>query len=284
MNIRKQLVKAIMWLTILGNMGVLIGCFLPFGKGYGGFGQEMDSSIFRNMFDGGDQKIRVAFVIMLIAVVVSWVVLSSFKGYQGLAVSSILLGIAILGRCIYAAIEEEMCYRVFYYIFMKEKGTGAIMIEWSYIALIIAGVTAYGVKVYDKCKSDKVKELMWEEKVQKASYRICPKCQKKVTEDSKFCSACGFSMEILTCPKCGTKREEDSLFCKECGEKIPVFEMMEDVNENVLVMQNIEADEMSDEEIDEIDYDKIQCMKCGQVFLWHERVCPKCGWDSKITV
>ena len=38
------------------------------------------------------------------------------------------------------------------------------------------------------------------------SYRICPKCQKRVAEENRFCGACGFSMETDVEPNVGKER------------------------------------------------------------------------------
>lgn len=282
------LVKVMMWITVLGNLGVMVGCFLPFEKGYGDFFDELDSSVFYFTFENEEnQGLKVAFVVMWIAVIVSWVVLSSFKTYRGLAVSILLMSLAIIGRCIYAIVDKEMSSQVYYYFFSSGKGMGAIIIELSYIALIVAGVIALGIKLYDKYFCENAKEKLPSGGIHRdVVYRKCPRCGKNVTEESKFCMACGFSMKVFMCPRCGTRREKESMFCSECGEKLPSFPRFDVVNEHDKSINTdcLEMSEMIENEIEEFDENNIKCTKCGNYFPWSMRVCPKCGKDTKIIV
>ena len=49
----------------------------------------------------------------------------------------------------------------------------------------------------------------------------CPKCQFENTEDSKFCGACGSSLDFeVICPNCGSKPPQGYKFCNECGHNL----------------------------------------------------------------
>jgi len=151
----------------------------------------------------------------------------------------------------------------------------------SYVALIVAGVVAIGLKLYEKYNMDCVKEYLTMGRAQKDEvHRLCPNCGEKVTEKSKFCVKCGFSMEVFLCPKCGAKREKGALFCGECGVTLPVLPLTDILDESDSLI------DMSCQEIDEEgDVDgNVRCQKCGHSFLIEERICPKCGTDSKIMV
>jgi class 3 adenylate cyclase/tetratricopeptide (TPR) repeat protein len=47
----------------------------------------------------------------------------------------------------------------------------------------------------------------------------CPKCQFKNPESAKFCSECGYKLEIA-CPECGKVNPLGSKFCNECGHSL----------------------------------------------------------------
>ncbi len=49
----------------------------------------------------------------------------------------------------------------------------------------------------------------------------CPKCEKPLAKNSKFCPNCGYSLKLKNeCPKCSAKIQENAKFCAECGESI----------------------------------------------------------------
>lgn len=45
---------------------------------------------------------------------------------------------------------------------------------------------------------------------------ICPNCNNRIINDSRFCSNCGHLLEIK-CSKCGSVSTFNSKYCKECG-------------------------------------------------------------------
>ncbi len=63
---------------------------------------------------------------------------------------------------------------------------------------------------------------------------ICPKCKVELSENSKFCSACGSKVESgKTCPnlKCGrTGLPQDAQFCPDCGSKIEICNEKQSIN------------------------------------------------------
>jgi hypothetical protein len=49
----------------------------------------------------------------------------------------------------------------------------------------------------------------------------CPKCEKPLESNAKFCPECGFALKKKdTCPKCQAKLGPNAKFCAECGEKL----------------------------------------------------------------
>lgn len=51
---------------------------------------------------------------------------------------------------------------------------------------------------------------------------ICDKCNRKGSEEEKFCSECGGKMKIplTNCPGCKISIEEVDKFCTNCGYKL----------------------------------------------------------------
>lgn len=55
--------------------------------------------------------------------------------------------------------------------------------------------------------------------------KVCPRCGKYVSSDSKFCEACGYPLDetgakasgSTICPQCGKKVKSGASFCPECG-------------------------------------------------------------------
>lgn len=45
---------------------------------------------------------------------------------------------------------------------------------------------------------------------------ICPNCNNRIINDSRFCSNCGHSLEIK-CPKCNSALSFNMKYCKDCG-------------------------------------------------------------------
>ena len=46
---------------------------------------------------------------------------------------------------------------------------------------------------------------------------VCPKCGTKNPTNSKFCSSCGQSLEMIECPNCHAKYPGGTRFCSQCG-------------------------------------------------------------------
>jgi hypothetical protein len=70
------------------------------------------------------------------------------------------------------------------------------------------------------CMSDEDKKLSeqnWRETIK----ATCPKCEKPLASNAKFCPECGASLiNKEVCPTCGAKLIPDAKFCQECGQKI----------------------------------------------------------------
>jgi len=57
---------------------------------------------------------------------------------------------------------------------------------------------------------------------------ICPNCNAKLKETSKFCTKCGYDLSIKIedteesniCTECGASMEKEAIFCSECGKEL----------------------------------------------------------------
>ncbi len=241
--------KIVKWMVTLGVIGVFGGAFLPF------IGWEFfENSSYENFFmivEDLDEYIWGGIMIgALLVTIVSGLIIDECDKMGG-----------SIGM-IFAAIAGEIGFR--YYVsevdsyFFYQYGIGRTVMEAAYIILIVAAVFALGIDFYcvfirEEKKDDEIEDIK--------GYK-CPKCGLISKEKNKFCSGCGFEMRSFVCPKCGAERKHGALFCSECGEKLPVFSMA-----------NIDEEE-----------NKIRCEKCGHSFSVEERICPKCGTDSKIMV
>ena len=49
----------------------------------------------------------------------------------------------------------------------------------------------------------------------------CPKCNKELSDDTKFCDGCGAQVfETIFCPNCGKQTSTEFAFCQSCGASI----------------------------------------------------------------
>lgn len=49
----------------------------------------------------------------------------------------------------------------------------------------------------------------------------CPKCNKELSDDAKFCDGCGAQIfETIFCPNCGKQTSTEFAFCQSCGASI----------------------------------------------------------------
>ena len=104
---------------------------------------------------------------------------------------------------------------------------------------------------------------------------ICPKCQKEVNDNAKFCTKCGCNLaeEIakqavkpapaaqpqMTCKKCGASIKPGMRFCTKCGCKLAEETKKQDVKtETTEVPQQV-------------------CVKCGASIVPGTKFCTKCG-------
>ncbi len=58
------------------------------------------------------------------------------------------------------------------------------------------------------------------EDIDESRFTICPMCQTKNSNTTKFCSSCGTNIKIVYCPKCNTKNMSYHRFCENCGHKL----------------------------------------------------------------
>lgn len=96
--------------------------------------------------------------------------------------------------------------------------------------------------------------------------KICPECQAKIIDNSKFCVKCGFNIKKFEeenatseyfCPDCGTKFS-GGYFCPECGYNIRLDivnnESDLDADDN---LDNDDDIDNSDDNLDGVDKDII---------------------------
>ncbi|MDD2498178.1 MAG: zinc ribbon domain-containing protein, partial [Desulfitobacteriaceae bacterium] len=63
----------------------------------------------------------------------------------------------------------------------------------------------------------KLSKENWKETIK----ATCPKCEKPLASNAKFCPECGASLiNKEFCPECGAKLNPGAKFCQECGQKI----------------------------------------------------------------
>jgi predicted amidophosphoribosyltransferase len=48
----------------------------------------------------------------------------------------------------------------------------------------------------------------------------CPKCEKPLATNAKFCPECGYQLKDANKCECGAKLEPDNKFCPECGKPV----------------------------------------------------------------
>lgn len=285
---KKVLTSAVKWMTVLGNVCILIGFFCPFVKSR--FYSEWDTyGLFLSVFgDDGNDRMKIAFVILGISVIISFVALSSFKATTELAASIVMLVDVFVGKFCFDRIEEEILSSLQSSIFYTvEKDIGAFLLEKSYVVLIIAAFLALGIGIISRCMSENVKGKFQAMIVPMGQeVYTCPRCGKSYTEKSEYCGACGFAMGRFKCPECGTDRDAKANYCKKCGKRLPVI--------------TVDSAGCGEENADEIFGDSPAeihwiCAKCGEentdeIFGDNPEemnwVCARCGEENteEITV
>lgn len=74
----------------------------------------------------------------------------------------------------------------------------------------------------------------------------CKNCGAALSEEAKFCSACGARTDgTRICPSCGKSAPAEALFCPHCESRMD---------------------------------GKTACIACGAVF--EGEICPACGWEK----
>ena len=89
---------------------------------------------------------------------------------------------------------------------------------------------------------------------------VCPKCGKKYTDGSLYCSTDGTAL-FFKCPNCGKQLQSGSRFCPQCGVRINADGSREQVN-----LPN------------EDHLHLITCPECGKNFPGNSVDCPNCGY------
>lgn len=271
-HMKKTLKGLVNWMTILGNLCVFIGCFITFAKGYSWYYGEVDSVALFRVFEYDDyDMMKVALVVMWIAAIVSLFALSSFKESTGMPASITLVVVAFVGRYCYGYAKNEMISLMNEDFYSVESGIGATILEKAYIVLIVAAFLVLGICVYNQYIEKNLKGKL-QSMIVPMGASCCPKCGKNISAGSKFCAACGFSLESLNCPKCGARRELEAQFCKACGERLPVLRIKE-MNKSLSTGWNVQKDEGAKEESKKY----WVCGKCGEENSINSRHCEKCG-------
>lgn len=60
------------------------------------------------------------------------------------------------------------------------------------------------------------------------NYKVCPKCDKPIDADKKFCPHCGEKLSDMTlaqgavCTNCGKQNAVTEKYCSDCGTKLPL--------------------------------------------------------------
>jgi len=208
-RMKGPIVKFVKWMVILGVIGVIGGAFLPF-IGWEFFG----GSDYINFFGVMDEvEIYILPVIMGGALLVMLIAGNLIEKSTRISTSIWLVVAAIAGEIslrYYLAVADEE-------ILFFRYGLGKVIMEGAYIVLIVAAFFSLGIDIYTfyiRKGQGSIKLTL--------GFR-CPKCGKTISKESKFCGACGFSLDSLNCPECGTRRETNAQFCKECGKMLPAI-------------------------------------------------------------
>ena len=93
----------------------------------------------------------------------------------------------------------------------------------------------------------------------------CPKCNKELSEGTKFCDNCGAQIfETIFCPNCGQKTSTEFAFCQSCGASI-----LEETSPEPPII-----------EVPKNTENMITCPGCGKMLPEGTQFCDSCG--SKI--
>lgn len=88
----------------------------------------------------------------------------------------------------------------------------------------VAAMSILGYHVQQVSSEDGGQEIQNKNQEKKEVMRICRKCGAELSENAKFCRACGTGVavepESRNCPKCGAAVSSEAGFCKGCGEKL----------------------------------------------------------------
>lgn len=108
----------------------------------------------------------------------------------------------------------------------------------------------------------------------------CPKCNRDIDQDSRFCNHCGYDIERkeenqvvlkeieIKCASCGATLQETSKFCMECGKKYnPCINCKTDIPDGALKCPKCGI------EIPR------PCPSCGNLLPANSRFCPECGYS-----
>lgn len=73
----------------------------------------------------------------------------------------------------------------------------------------------------------------------KAIMKNCPKCNKELRDEAKFCSGCGYKFptenNAATCPSCGNSLRPGVKFCGKCGSKLQSNESVSEIQKKTQV-------------------------------------------------
>lgn len=92
---------------------------------------------------------------------------------------------------------------------------------------------------------------------------VCPKCGKKYTDGSQYCSTDGTAL-FIKCASCGKQLQPDSRFCPQCGARINADGSRE--KDNLPIMDHTQL---------------IACPECGKNIPGTSAECPNCGYPMQ---
>lgn len=130
-----------------------------------------------------------------------------------LIVSALLLGGGI-ALIVFGAFNPNGAWAIIWRVALGVLGVilGGILLS---VGITMVAVTRSMINTEDGNVSD-------ERNSGKGTINIvkCEKCGTKLSDDARFCKACGEPVELAECEACGKPIQKGSKFCEECGKGV----------------------------------------------------------------